>query len=383
MFDFERRLLKNVDWWIVGIFVLISIIGLLAISATTVGSDGAFFNSHVKKQLVWVALSLIALVIVVCLDYHIFSQAGYLIYVITIILLIAVLLFGVTRNGAKRWLIIAGQSIQPSEFAKIFIVLSFAKLLSQKRERVKNLFGVVLMVAFVLVPIALIYMQPDLGTSLVILFIVGIMLFVAGLPWKYITIGSIAAVVMAPVAWMFMKNYQRERILTFLNPELDPFGSAYNVIQSRIAIGSGNWVRLTDTGEYVYRFFGKGLFSPDTMTGLKFIPFQFTDFIFSALGEGFGFVGACLIVVLFVVFIYRSFKIAMKAKDLYGALVVAGLSAMFLFHVLENIGMNLGLMPVTGLPLPFVSLGGSSYLANTIALGIILNIGMRHKKIQF
>ncbi|QOR36335.1 rod shape-determining protein RodA [Clostridium sp. 'deep sea'] len=383
MFDFEKRLLKNVDWGIVVIFIILTIVGLLAISATTSGGQGLQFTSSVKRQVMWIAISLVALIVILCIDYHFFNNAAYLIYAVTILVLIAVFVIGVSRNGARRWIIIAGIQIQPSEFAKIAIVLSLARLLSQKRDRLHDIVGLGMFLGFALVPIVLILKEPDLGTSLVVLFIVAVMFFVAGLPWKYITIAGIGSVVAAPIAWIFMRDYQKNRILTFLNPERDKFGSAYNVIQSRIAIGSGNWQRLTETGTYVYNVTGKGLFSPDSMTGLKFIPFQYTDFIFSALGEGFGFLGSALIVILFLTLVYKSVKIAMKAKDLYGALVVSGLSAMFLFHILENIGMNLGLMPVTGLPLPFISLGGSSFLANTIALGIILNIGMRHKKIQF
>jgi len=383
VFDFDRRFLKNLDVPILIIYVIITIIGLLAISATTATSDSGFFTPKVQKQIMWILISIVALVIVACLDYNFFDQSAYLLYGLMILMLVAVFVFGTTIKGAKRWIIISGFSMQPSEFCKILLVLSLARLLTRfwgKMDKFKSLFTIAV---FVALPTFLVYKQPDLGTSLIYVFIVIIMLFIAEIPWKYVFGAMIGAIALIPVAWQFMADYQRQRILVFFDPQSDPFGSAYNVIQSKTAIGSGNWVHFSDTGEYVYRLFGKGLFASDSMTGLKYIPEQNTDFIFSAIGEGFGFIGSVLVVLLLVVMVYRCFLIAIKAKNLYGAFVVGGLSAMFLFQVLVNIGMTMGLMPVTGLTLPFISAGGSSYLANSIALGIILNIGMRHKKIQF
>jgi len=382
LFDFDKRLLKNLDWSLIVIYVLLSIIGLFAVAATT-GTDGVYFTSSVKRQLMWILLSYVVVAIVLFIDYRIFSQTGYILLLISALLLIAVLLFGPVINGSRRWLFLGPFSIQPSEFAKIFFALGFAKFLVNKRNSVNNITTLISAIVLAAVPIVLIYLQPDLGTSLVLVFMLIVLLFAADIAWKYIITALIATIGATPVIWMMLKDYQKNRILTFFNPELDPLGAAYNVIQSRIAIGSGNWNFLSDSSTFNFNLSGKGIFASDSMTSLKFIPEQYTDFIFSAVGEGFGFLGAGLVIVLIVFLIYRSIKIALKAKDLYGAYVVIGLASMFLFHSWVNIGMTMGLMPVTGLPLPFISLGGSSFLANSIALAIILNIGMRHKKIQF
>ncbi len=382
MFDFDKRLLKNLDWSLIVIYVLLSIIGLFAVAATT-ASDGVYFTSSVKRQIMWIILSYVVVAIVLFIDYRIFSQTGYLLLVLAAIILIAVLLFGPVINGSRRWIFIGQFSIQPSELAKIFFVLGFAKFLVSKRDNVNNISTLILSILIAAIPITLIYLQPDLGTSLVLVFMLISMLFVANIAWKYIITAIVASVGATPIIWLMLKDYQKNRILTFFNPELDPLGAAYNVIQSRIAIGSGNWSFLSDSNIFDFSLSGKGIFASDSMTSLKFIPAQYTDFIFSAIGEGFGFLGAGLVIVLIFLLIYRSIKIALKAKDLYGAYVVIGLASMFLFHTWVNIGMTMGLMPVTGLPLPFISLGGSSFLVNSIALAIILNIGMRHKKIQF
>ncbi|MFP4456357.1 MAG: rod shape-determining protein RodA [Clostridia bacterium] len=382
MFDFDKKLLKNLDWSLIVIYVLLSIIGLFAVAATT-ASDGVYFTSAVKRQLMWVLLSYGVVAILLFLDYRVFNETAYALLAVSILLLVFVLFFGPEIKGSKRWIFIGSFSLQPSEFAKIFFVLGFAKYLVSKRNNINSIFNVLSAVTLGALPIVLIYLQPDLGTSLVLVFMLIVLLFVAGIAWKYIIATGVASLVAAPIVWTLLKDYQRNRILTFFNPESDPLGAAYNVIQSRIAIGSGNWGFLSESSTYVFNLTGKGIFSDDSMTSLKFIPEQYTDFIFSAIGEGFGFLGAALVIILITLLIYRSIKIAIKAKDLYGAYVVIGLASMFLFHSLVNIGMTMGLMPVTGLPLPFISLGGSSFLANSIALGIILNIGMRHKKIQF
>lgn len=382
MFDFDKKLLKNLDWSLIIIYVLLSIIGLFAVAATT-ASEGVFFTTAVKRQILWILLSYGVVAFILFIDYRIFNETAYILLALAIILLVFVLVFGPEIKGSKRWIFIGSLSIQPSEFAKIFFVLGFSKFLVSKRDSINNISNILEALIIGALPIVLIYLQPDLGTALVLIFMFIVMLFVAGLAWKYIIVSGAAFLGALPIIWTVLKDYQKNRILTFFNPELDPLGAAYNVIQSRIAIGSGNWSFLSESNSYVFNLAGKGIFSDDSMTNLKFIPEQYTDFIFSAIGEGFGILGAGLVIVLIILLIYRSIKIAAKAKDLYGAFVVIGLASMFLFHSWVNIGMTMGLMPVTGLPLPFISLGGSSFLANSIALGIILNIGMRHKKIQF
>ncbi len=382
MFDYDKKLLKNLDWPIILIYIVLSVLGLLAIASTT-GSPEGYFTPSVQRQLVWMLLSVVVFILVLGIDYRAFNQTAYILYGVGILTLIAVLIFGTEIKGSTRWIYIAGRSIQPSEFAKIFLVLGFSKFLVSRRNEIDKITTLILALIIAAIPMFLIYLQPDLGTALVLLFAIIVMLFMAGISWKYIASAGALFMISIPIIWGMLKDYQRNRILTFFNPELDPLGAAYNVIQSRIAIGSGNWTFFSETGAYVFDFSGKGLFVPDSMTSLRFIPEQYTDFIFSAIGEGLGIIGAGLVIVLMTILIYRSFKIALRAKDLYGAYVVSGLAGMFLFHFWVNIGMTMGLMPVTGLPLPFISLGGSSFLANSIALAIILNIGMRYKKIQF
>lgn len=382
MFDFDKRLFKNLDWPLVIIYVLLSIMGLFAVAATT-ASNGVILTSFVKRQAIWMVLSFIVVAVLLCVDYRLFEGTAYMFYGLAILLLIAVFFFGQDIRGAQRWIQIGQFSIQPSEFAKIFFILGLSKFLVSKKDSINNISTLLVTILMGIIPVALIYLQPDLGTSLVLVFVLIVLLFVAGIAWKYIIGAAIATLGAIPLVWGVMENYQKKRILTFFNPDLDPLGSAYNMIQSRIAIGSGNWKYLTESDSYIFQLAGKGIFSEDSMTNLSFIPEQYTDFIFSAIGEAFGILGAGLVILLMILLIYRSLKIALKAKDLFGAYTVVGFSGMFLFHTLINIGMTMGLMPVTGLPLPFISLGGSSFLANSIALGIILNIGMRHKKIQF
>lgn len=365
----DRKLLRNIDTGIVITTVILIIIGIVGIaSATQVTSGGS--PKYITIQGVAFALGIIAIVLLLLIDYNSFGDMQTAIYIINIMLLLSVFVLGKEVKGAKSWIDLGPVNFQPSELVKIGFILAFAKHLEARKDKLNNLPDLAISIGYIIVPIALILLQNDTGTMLVFLFIAAIMFFAAGLNYKYI-IGAVGAFILStPLLWLFaLKPHQKNRILVFLNPELDPRGSGYHVIQSKTAIGSG-------------QFLGEGLFN-GTLNNNGFIPERHTDFIFSVLGEELGFVGAVFVVILFMILLLRCIHIAKAAKDTYGMLICIGVTAMYLFHVLENIGMTIGIMPVTGIPLPFVSYGGSSLITNLLALGLVLNVGMRRQVIRF
>jgi len=311
---------------------------------------------------------LVAMLIVMSIDYHSIAHWSNIIYAINIVVLLSVLFAGEEGGGAQRWIGIGSFTLQPSEFAKLALIITMAKHLEKKKslDNLRDLFTVFLHMA---VPMLLIAKQPDLGTSLVFVAITFGMMFIAGLSYKMLA-GIVAVGVLSlPVVWQFLKPYQRDRILVFLNPYLDPLGKGYHVIQSKIAIGSG-------------KIFGKGLYQ-GTQNQLDFLPVKHTDFIFAVLGEELGFIGGIVLFCIYFMLLYYSIRVAFKARDLLGTYMVVGVVSMWAFQILVNIGMNVGIMPVTGIPLPFMSYGGSSFIMNMMAAGLILNVGMRRQKILF
>lgn len=364
----DRKLVRNIDTGIVITTVLLIITGVLGIaSATQVVSGGT--PKFITVQLVAFVIGIIAVLLLLLIDYNSFGDMQTILYVVNILLLVSVLVIGSENKGAKSWIDLGPINFQPSEVVKIGFILTFAKHLEARKDKLNNIGDVAVSIGYIMVPIALIFLQNDTGTALVFLFISAMMLFAAGINYKYI-IGAIGGfLVSLPLLWLALQPYQKNRILVFLNPERDPRGSGYHVIQSKTAIGSG-------------QFFGEGLFH-GTLNNNGFIPERHTDFIFSVLGEELGFIGAILVIALFMILLLRCIHLAKAAKDTYGMLICVGVTAMYLFHVLENIGMTIGVMPVTGIPLPFVSYGGSSLVANMLAIGIVLNVGMRRQVIRF
>ncbi|OGO77525.1 MAG: rod shape-determining protein RodA [Clostridiales bacterium GWB2_37_7] len=365
----DRKLLRNIDIGIVVTAIILIIIGIVGIaSATQVTSGGT--PKYITIQGVAFVLGIIAVLLLLLIDYNSFGDMQTAIYIINVLLLLSVFVLGKEVKGAKSWIDLGPINFQPSELVKIGFILAFAKHLETRKDKLNSIKNVAISVLYIIVPIALIQLQNDTGTMLVFMFISAMMFFAAGINYKYI-IGAVGAFILsAPLLWFFaLQEYQKKRILVFLNPELDPRGSGYHVIQSKTAIGSG-------------QFFGEGLFN-GTLNNNGFIPERHTDFIFSVLGEELGFVGAVFVVILFTILLLRCVYVAKAAKDTYGMLICVGVTAMYLFHVLENIGMTIGIMPVTGIPLPFVSYGGSSLLTNMLALGLIINVGMRRQVIRF
>lgn len=362
------RLTENLDFTLLFAVVFLCFYGLLVLYsstrlAATTGSDPYFF---VKRQSLWALLGFMFLTIIIFVDYHNLERYSKVIYFGAIVLLIMVIFAGRSTYGARRWLAIGPFDFQPSEFAKIALIVFLADFLSKNKPKLDNFFYYLLPFAYTGLLILLVFMQPDLGTSLVYLAILIIMLFVAGVKIKFLIFTFLAALSSIPVLWTFLKDYQKNRLILFLNPNLDPLGGGYNVIQSRIAIGSGG-------------FLGNGIFS-GLQSQLNFLPAQHTDFIFSVVGEELGFVGTILLLGLYTIILWRGIKIALEARDLSGSLLAAGAVSFLFFHIVVNIGMAMGMLPATGLPLPFLSYGGSFMIANLIAIGILLNVELHKVK---
>lgn len=343
--------------------------GIVALFSATQETEYEEFT----KQIIWFAVSIIAMVVVMFIDYNLLLKASPVLYGIFIILLIGVL-FTSPINGATSWFNIFGFSFQPGEFDKIIVILfltyTILKLQRKGQDEINRVTRLLIALAVVGLPILLIVMQPDYGTALAYIVATALMLFAAGLDKKYI-IGTILLIVIAvPLLYNFvLPEHAKTRIDVFLNPESDPRGAGYNIIQSKLAIGAGG---LT----------GMGLLKGN-QTQLGFLYPKTTDFIYSVIGEEMGFIVAGAIILLYVYLITKCIYIAKTAKDRAGSLIAIGITGVFLFHVLENIGMVMGLLPITGVPLPFVSYGGSSLITNFIFIGILLNISGKRQKTIF
>jgi rod shape determining protein RodA len=364
--------LWRLDWVLMGAVLALTIIGALLIwSATRArgldsGGDPEYF---LKRHLLNLIIGLALCAATTLLDYRMLRAYAPLIYGASLLGLLAVLSpLGSTINGARSWIVLPGGfSIQPSEFAKVAIVLGVAMLLSERRdgEDEPRDVDVVQALLFAAVPVGLIMLQPDLGTTVVICFIILGMLAAAGVGARWI-VGLLATALIGgfiAISLGVLSDYQLDRFSSFTDPTSASQGSGYNTIQARIAIGSGG-------------LFGKGLFE-GTQTNGEFVPIQETDFIFTVAGEELGFVGAGVLIVLIGVVLWRALRIAQLAEDSFGTLVAAGVTCWFAFQAFENIGMTMGIMPVTGLPLPFVSYGGSSMFANMMAIGLLQNVHIR------
>ncbi len=366
----ERRLSRNslmtmeFDWILFILTMVISVFGLFMVYSTT-KSFGT--NSNIIVQSVAWALGVGGLFAFCFFDYEQFeNMIKYIVYA-SLGLLILVLVVGITGNwGARSWIRIGGVGIQPSELVKVCFSITFAWHLSKVSRSLnepKTLLGLILHGA---VPVALILMQPDAGSAMVFIFMFICMIFAAKLSYKYILPISVAALAAIPLFYNFvLDEFQKKRIDVFLNPELDPINSGYNVIQSKIAIGSGG-------------IFGKG-FLEGTQNMMGYLPSKHTDFIFSIIAEEFGFVGSVITIVILFAIISRCFSVANKADNLFGRYICTGIGAMFLFHTFENIGMCMGLMPVTGIPLPFISYGGTSLVTSLISIGLVMSVSYHNK----
>ena len=366
----NRRILRSVEWGILICSIILFVIGLIALFSATQETN----YSEFKKQIMWLCVSIPVIIFVLMIDYNILAKAAPIFYGIFVILLIAVL-FTEPINGARSWFEITDNlRFQPSELAKIFVIIFLATVMVKIQERNKNdinrITRLLLILLIIGVPLFLIIKQPDYGTAMAFIISTLLMLFVAGIDKKYIIIVALIIAVSLPLVYFYvLPEHAKTRIEVFLNPNLDPRGAGYNIIQSKLAIGAG-------------RIFGMGLLKGN-QTQLGYLYPKTTDFIFSVIGEELGFVFSSAVIILYVIMITKAIKVAKTAKNDLGSYIAIGIVGIFLFHMLENIGMTMGLLPITGVPLPFISYGGSSMLTNMIAIGLLLNISARRQKSIF
>ncbi len=359
---------KNFDFLLFGLVLGAAVFGIVMISSA---APSPFKYTFVQSMAL--VLGLCAIAVLMVLDYeYLAGITGYL-YLISVVLLILVLIpgIGTYENGARSWFRFGSLiGIQPAELVKIAFIITFSKHLSEVDDLIDRPRNVVFLLIHMGILIGLILLQPDFGTAVVFVFIAIAMLFAAKISWKYLAGGLGAVAAALPIAWFFiLKPYQKERIINLFNPENDPSGTGYQVIQSKIVVGSG-------------KFFGCGLYQGGSKYN-NFLPERHTDFIFSVICEELGFLGGVLTVILLTAIVIRCLAIGMKARNNLGLYICVGVAAMFAFHIIENVGMCIGLMPVTGIPLPFFSYGGSSMLTNLIAIGLVLNVKYRSKAINF
>lgn len=360
MLRIDRRLLMNVDW-----LLLVTAFGLVVISTVTLASlhVGRAGGSVVVRQIVWFAIGLVIMVFLASLDTRRLVRAAPAIYVLGLVGLASVFVLGRTVSGARRWVVWGPLSVQPSELFKVCFLLMMVWALTSRWAQPVGKLTLAMMLPIVAVPIVLIIKQPDLGTALLLVPVLVILLIGAGVRLKLLGGLALAALLSMPLAWLALKEYQRERILVFLDPFRDPLGSAYNVIQAKIAIGSG-------------QLLGKGV-AGATQSRLSFLPERHTDFIFAVFAEMWGFVGCLVLLLCYVLLLLRGFDIAATAREPVGRLVALGATSLFAAQVLINVGMVTGLLPVVGIPLPLMSYGGSSMIASFMTLGLLLSVRMR------
>ena len=356
----DRRHLGEIDWVLLGLVLLQSFIGVFFIYSSSHFAPGAYY----VRQLVWVGISLVALLLALSIDYKFFVALSGYFYVLVVLLLAATLAFARLVAGTKSWITFGLMQLQPSELTKIVMILVFARLFAEYKSAyltTQHTLGALLVAG---VPFALVVAQPDLGTAMTFAAIVGGAFILAGLRRKTIVLLVLAGLALGIGGWnVALKDYQKKRVTTLINPAGDPRGSGYQVIQSKIAIGSGGLA-------------GKG-FKKGTQSQLRFLPARHTDFIFSVIGEETGFIGVFIVMVLYFAILARMFLAVPKARDRAGAYIVFTASLLITFQFLVNILMIIGLFPVVGITLPFLSYGGSSLLTSYIACGLIMNVRMR------
>ncbi|MCC7161382.1 MAG: rod shape-determining protein RodA [Anaerolineae bacterium] len=366
----ERRPFQNFDWLLIIAVGLLVLLGIVLINNTTAGVEGLFDTSNLLqdftfRQLLYAGGGFVILFALSQFDYRIFASFQWPFYIVLLILLAIVFLLGQITLGAQRWVPLGPFQLQPSEVGKLFLVLVLAKFLADNNKQMDRWRTLIFSFGIVLIPSVMTYLQPDLGTSLIFMFVWGVMILAAGLPWKQLVIIGLALLVILPIVYATLQPYQRDRITTFLSPTSDPLGSGYNVNQARIAIGSGQIV-------------GRGIGS-GTQSQLQFLRIRHTDFIFSVIGEELGFFGGVFFFALYAFVLVRMLRAAQVSRSTFGRLTAVGFSAALFFQAFVNLGMNVGIMPVTGIPLPFVSSGGSSLVTYLMMIGIIQSI-LAHEK---
>jgi rod shape determining protein RodA len=367
-FKFDRRIFLFFDWTLLVLVLGICAIGILNIYSAVHSAGERLYPLYIK-QVQWVLLGLFFMIIIFLIDYRVINEGAYLIYGVSVALLLLVSFYGYTTRGSQRWMAVGGFSFQPSELVKLTIILALARYFDDhKSHESYTLRELFIPFLIVLAPFLLILRQPDLGTALIILIISASIILFIGVNWKSVAVALTGSLIFIPIAWHFLKDYQKGRLITFLYPDHDPLGAGYHIIQSMIAVGSGG-------------MFGKG-FIKGSQTQLKFLPEQQTDFVFSVFAEEWGFMGAFVLLIMFMSLILWGLKIALHSRDLLGTLIAFGITALIFWEVFINIGMVLGILPVVGIPLPFLSYGGSAMIVLLTAVGLLMNVSVRRFILQ-
>lgn len=408
MIKFDDIKISGADYGLILVVLLLIVIGLIAIYSASNQVESPALKANFTRQVIWFSISLIFMVVAIIIPTRAYWASAYWLYFITIVLLLLTLILN-RGSSIARWINIGPLRFQPAEFAKISVLIVVARYLSHEKRDLNNFKDILISFGIILLPFLLIAKQPDLGTALVFLAIILPVLFWAGLPSFFLFIFTTPFIVMVssfnyytyflamiliavallffkrglfisllimvlniivgivtPILWGHLHEYQKHRVLTFLGIEMDPQGLSYQVIQSKVAIGSGG-------------FLGKGLLK-GTQTQLRFLPEQHTDFVFSVIGEEIGFIGSLIVLILFLILLLRAIYIASKVRNKFSGLLVIGATAILGFHIIVNIGMTVGMLPVTGLPLPFLSYGGSFLIVAMTFIGIIINASIRRFK---
>lgn len=360
----DRRLFINFDLSLIVIVLMLAAIGVINLYSAIYSYSRDIYFPLYLRQFLWIAIGLGIMIISLVIDYRIYDRYAYLIMAFSIALLMIVLITGRSISGSRRWLDLGFISFQPSEFSKIAVILSLTHYF-QRKESPTGYSGKHLLFPLSLIGLVLflILMEPDLGTAAVVGMIAFSMILFVGIRLRALVILICLHLITLPFVWLFLKDYQKKRVMTFLNPDLDPLGAGYHLIQSKIAVGSGG-------------LWGKG-YLQGTQNQLRFLPEQHTDFIFSVLAEEWGFLGAFFVMAVFLLLFLYALRITSRARDNAGAIMGFGIVSMFFWPTVINIGMTIGLLPVVGVPIPFLSYGGSSMVSVMLGVGILMNISMR------
>lgn len=367
MIDFMhiRQLLRRMDWALFCTVCVLMVLGVLFIYSATWRGEGVPMSPFYKKQIVWALIGLALFFLITLADYHVLGENAWWLYSTALVLLVLVLFVGREVYGAHRWLSFFGVQVQPSELAKIAVIVTLAQYLSRPNRDMGSPQTTALALLIMGIPLVLILQEPDLGTSAVLLPITVLMLYAVGVPLKFLVFLGVLGLLFLPLGWFGLDDYQKKRIMVFLDPSTDPLGAGWNKMQSEIAVGSGGLL-------------GKGWLH-GTQNVLGFLPRTVApnDFIYSVIAEETGFVGSVVILLLFVFVFFGCFRAALAARDAFGRLLCVGVAVMLYVHVMVNIAMTVGLMPITGLPLPLMSYGGSFMVSIMIALGIVQSVYVR------
>jgi len=366
----DSRLWRHFDWLLLLAIVLLIGYGVAMIYSATRNAEDPALVAAPTRQLLWAVVGLGLLVGTAAIDYRIWGGIQRILYIAALALLAIALTLGQSQIGeVRRWISLRFFDVQPSEIAKILVVLTLAQYLAQHEEEMNRWRTVLSAVGLLALPILLVFLQPNLSTAVLLLVVGAAMIYAAGLHWQHMAIFGAVCIGALPAVWFGLHDYMQERLLVFLNPSHDP-SARYNIDQALIAIGSGGLV-------------GKGFVNPSSLSQLHFLRVRHTDFIFSVIAEELGMLGALILFALFILLLFRMLRIAAISRDALGRYIVIGFTMTIFFQAAVNIAMNLSLLPVAGLPLPFISYGGSSLVALLIALGIVESVAMRHKKLEF